>query len=54
LFVVTAWALNTLLRPVNEPVALLVLVLNAVGVAVQCASYLPLIAVLAQQDSTWT
>lgn len=50
LFVVTAWALYALLRPVNEPLALLLLVLNAVGVAVQCASYLPLIAVLAQGD----
>jgi Domain of unknown function (DUF4386) len=50
LFVLTAWALYTLLRPVNEPLALLLLVLNAVGVAVQCASYLPLLAVLAQRD----
>src|SRR5665811_1109042 len=41
LFVLTAWALYTLLRPVDEPLALLLLVLNAVGVAVQCASYLP-------------
>jgi hypothetical protein len=51
LFVLTAWALYTLLRPVNEPLALLLLILNAVGVAVQCASYLPLLAVLAQGDS---
>jgi hypothetical protein len=51
LFVLTAWALYTLLRPVDEPLALLLLVLNAVGVAVQCASYLPLLAVLAQRDS---
>jgi len=36
LFVLTAWALYTLLRPVDEPLALLLLVLNAVGVAVQC------------------
>lgn len=50
LFVLTAWALYTLLRPVDEPLALLLLVLNAVGVAVQCASYLPLLAVLAQGD----
>jgi hypothetical protein len=35
----------------NEPLALLLLVLNAIGVAVQCASYLPLFAVLAQSDS---
>ena len=51
LFVLTAWALYTLFRPVDEPLALLLLVLNAVGVAVQCASYLPLLAVLAQGDS---
>ena len=48
LFVLTAWALYVLLRPVNDAVALLLLVLNAIGVAVQCASYLPLLAVLAQ------
>lgn len=51
LFVLTAWALYVLLRPVNEPLALLLFVLNATGVAVQCASYLPLLAVLAQGDS---
>lgn len=51
LFALTAWALYVLLRPVNEPLALLLLVLNAIGVAVQCASYLPLFAVLAQSDS---
>jgi Domain of unknown function (DUF4386) len=50
LFVLTAWALYVLLRPVDEALALLLLVLNAVGVAVQCASYLPLLAVLAQGD----
>lgn len=47
-FVVTAWALYALLSPVDGTLALLFLVLNAVGVAVQCASYLPLLAVLAQ------
>lgn len=52
LFVATAWALYTLLRPVDEATALLLLVLNAVGVAIQCASYLPLLAVLAQGDSS--
>lgn len=51
LFVITAWALYVLLRPVNEPLALLLLVLNAIGVAVQCASYLPLLAALGQRDS---
>ncbi len=52
LFVTTAWALYALLRPVDQSLALLLLVLNAVGVAIQCASYLPLLAVLAQNDST--
>lgn len=51
LFVLTAWALYVLLRPVDAPLALLLLVLNAIGVAVQCASYLPLLAVLAQRDA---
>lgn len=51
LFVLTAWALYKLLRPIDEPLALLLLVLNSVGVAVQCASYLPLLAVLAQADN---
>jgi hypothetical protein len=51
LFVLTAWALYVLLRDVNEPLALLLLVLNAIGVAVQCASYLPLLALLAQGES---
>ena len=52
LFVLTAWALYLLLQSVSQPLALLLLVLNAVGVAVQCASYLPLLAVLAQGDSS--
>lgn len=51
LFVLTAWALYVLLREVNEVLALLLLVLNAIGVAVQCASYLPLLAVLARGDA---
>lgn len=51
LFVATAWALYTLLRPVDDATALLLLVLNAVGVAIQCASYLPLLNALAQGDS---
>lgn len=50
LFLVAAWALYVLLRPVQPQLALLFLVLNAVGVAVQCASMLPLIAVLLQSD----
>lgn len=52
LFALTAWALYALLRPVDEALALLFFVLNAVGVAVQCASYLPLVAALVQGDSS--
>lgn len=52
LFVLTAWALYALLRPVDGTLALLFLVLNAVGVAVQCASYLPLLTALALEDSS--
>ncbi len=40
LFVLSAWALYVLLKPVNKNVALLFLLLNAVGVAVQCNSLL--------------
>ncbi len=52
LFALTAWALYVLLRPVDDTVALLFLVLNAVGVAVQCASYLPLLTLLARGSPT--
>jgi Domain of unknown function (DUF4386) len=52
LFVVAAWALYVLLRPVDQALATLLLILNAVGVAIQCASYLPLLAALAQGDSS--
>ena len=38
LFFMAAWGLYLLLRPVNEHLALLFLLLNAVGVAIQCAS----------------
>ena len=41
LFLVTAWGLYVLLRSVNADV--LFLLLNTVGVAIQCASMLPLI-----------
>ncbi len=51
MFALTAWALYSLLSPVDGTLALLFFVLNAIGVAVQCASYLPLVAVLAQGDS---
>ena len=50
LFLLTAWGLYILLRPVNESLALLFLLLNTVGVAIQCASMLPLISALLQGD----
>jgi hypothetical protein len=46
LFLLTAWGLYVLLRPVGSDLALLFLLLNAVGVAVQGASMLGLIAAL--------
>ena len=50
LFLVTAWGLYVLLRPVNENLALLFLLLNTVGVGIQCASMLPLVFVLLLGD----
>ena len=44
LFLLTAWALYVLLKPVNKNLALLFLVLNLGGVAVSCFSDLFLIA----------
>ena len=44
LFLLTAWALYVLLKPVNENIALLFLLLNLSGVAVQCFSDLFLFA----------
>ncbi len=38
LFLLTAWALYRLLKPVNEHLALLFLLLNLGGVVIQCAS----------------
>ena len=46
LFLVTAWALYVLLKPVNKNLALLFLLLNLGGVAVQCLSDLHLFAAL--------
>lgn len=43
LFLLTAWSLYVLLRPANADLALLFLLLNTVGVALQYASMLPLI-----------
>ncbi len=51
LFLATAWGLYVLLRPVNENVALLFLLLNVVGVAIQCASMLPLISAMLQGNT---
>jgi hypothetical protein len=51
LFLVTAWGLYVLLRPVGEGLALLFLLLNTVGVAIQCASMLPLLAALLMGDA---
>lgn len=50
LFLVTAWGLYALLRPVNKDLALLFLVLNIVGVAIQCASMLPLLSAMLLGD----
>jgi hypothetical protein len=50
LFLVTAWGLYVLLRPVNKSLALLFLLLNTVGVAIQCASMLPLLSALLMGD----
>ena len=51
LFLVTAWGLYVLLRPVNKHLALLFLLLNAVGVAIQGASMLSLVSALLQGDA---
>lgn len=50
LFLMTAWSLYVLLRPVNKNLALLFLLLNTVGVGIQCASMLPLISALLLGD----
>ncbi len=42
LFLLTAWALYVLLKPVNENIALLFVLLNLTGVAVQCVNMLNL------------
>jgi len=44
LFLLAAWALYVILKPVNKNLALLFLLLNAAGVAVQCLSLLFLFA----------
>jgi hypothetical protein len=51
LFLMVAWGLYVLLRPVNRNLALLFLLLNAVGVAIQGASMLSLISAMLQGDT---
>lgn len=51
LFVMAAWGLYVLLRPVNRDLALLFLLLNAIGAAIQVASYLPLIFAMLSTDA---
>jgi hypothetical protein len=46
LFLMAAWGLYVLLRPVNGDLALAFLLLNAVGVAIQCASMLWLVVAM--------
>jgi hypothetical protein len=50
LFLMAAWGLYVLLRQVNERLALLFLLLNAVGVAIQGASMLSLVSAMLQGD----
>ena len=50
LFLMVAWGLYVLLRSVNRDLALLFLLLNAVGVAIQGASMLGLVSALLQGD----
>jgi hypothetical protein len=51
LFLMVAWGLYVLLRPVNRNLALLFLLLNAVGVAIQGASMLSLISAMLLGDA---
>ncbi|TDB38049.1 MAG: DUF4386 domain-containing protein [Actinobacteria bacterium] len=51
LFLATAWGLYVLLRSVDKNLALLFLLLNAVGVGIHCLSSLPLISALLQGDA---
>ncbi|MBE0558781.1 MAG: DUF4386 domain-containing protein, partial [Proteobacteria bacterium] len=50
LFLMAAWGLYVLLRPVDRHLALLFLLLNVVGVAIQGASLLWLVSALLQGD----
>ncbi|MEI6725864.1 MAG: DUF4386 domain-containing protein [Actinomycetes bacterium] len=51
LFALVAWGLYVLLRPVNKDLALLFLLLNAIGVAIHCVSMLPLVSAMLQSDA---
>jgi Domain of unknown function (DUF4386) len=51
-FLLAAWGLYVLLQPVNQHLALLFLLLNTVGVAIQCASMFPLLSAVLQADET--
>jgi hypothetical protein len=51
LFLMTAWGLYVLLRSIDNNLALLFLLLNTVGVAIQCASMLPLVSAMLQGDA---
>jgi Domain of unknown function (DUF4386) len=50
LFLMAAWGLFVVLRPVNRDLALAFLLLNAVGVAIQCASMLSLVTAMLLGD----
>jgi len=52
LFLMAAWGLYVLLRPVDQHLALLFLLLNVVGVAIQCASMFALISALLLGDGS--
>lgn len=52
LFVMAAWGLYVLLRPVNQDLALLLLLLNAIGVGIQVTSYFPLIFATLSTDAS--
>jgi hypothetical protein len=54
LFLMTAWGLYVLLQTVNRDLALLFLLLNAVGVAIQCASLLQLISAIQAPEAAAT
>jgi hypothetical protein len=52
LFVLAAWGLYVLLKPVNRELALLFLLLNVIGVAIQMASYVPVILAMLAADAS--